>query len=417
MFDIIKKYNFWDGQPIKKGFVRVQYLKKLSKHTGNSLIKVLLGQRRSGKSYILRMMIDQLISEGVSINNVIYINKDIGALNFINNEQILQKIIDEYKQKLKPEGKIYIFLDEVQEISNWERAVNSFSQDYVDEYEVFITGSNANLLSSELATYLGGRYISINVFPFSYTEYLDFLNKKRNKETFIEYMRNGGNPESLKMNDMEVKRNYISSLKDSIILRDIVGRHEVRDVYLLENVIRYMLDNIGNLFSLTAIINYLNSNKINATRETIGSYISFLEEAFFIHQAQRFDLKGKKLLLGERKYYINDPAFKLFLSSAFDPVPGKYLENAVYLDLIRKGYSVYVGKLGTKEIDFIAEKGDDRIYIQVAYQLYDNDVIEREFGNLENIKDNYNKYVVSLDEISMGNRKGIKHYLAWEWID
>ena len=145
--------------------------------------------------------------------------------------------------------------------------------------------------------------------------------------------------------------------------------------------------------------------------------ISFLEEAFFIHEARRFDLRGKKLLLGERKYYLNDPAFKYFLSSGYDPVPGKYLENAVYLDLIRKGYSVYIGKDGTKEIDFIAEKGDERIYLQVAYQLYNEEVIEREFNNLENIKDNYRKYVITLDDISLGNRKGIRHKLAWEWIE
>lgn len=416
MFESVKKYNFWNKEEIKFGFQRDLYIKNISKCIGNSLIKVLLGQRRSGKSYILRMLINSLTEQGIKRKNILYMNKDIRELDFINDAESLLNIIKEYRKKLNPQGKVFLFLDEIQEIKGWEKAVNSLSQNYVDEYEVFITGSNARLLSTELSTYLAGRYISFEIFPFSYSEYTSFKKIDKGRESFIEYMQNGGIPENCKLKEHEVKRNYISSLKDSIVLRDIVERHDIRDVYFLKKLITFMIDSIGSFFSLSSIVNYMKSNGFTISLTTLGNYLSFMQQAYFIHEVPQFSIKGKRILSGEKKYYLNDPAFRFFLSSSFDPSPGKYLENCVFLHLKREGYSIFVGKHGNREIDFIAERNDQKMYIQVAHLLTDEKTIEREFGNLEKINDNYPKLVVSMDDISFGNKSGIQHVQAWNWI-
>jgi predicted AAA+ superfamily ATPase len=363
------------------------------------------------------MMIKHLIeNQKVPRKNILYINKDISALDFIDSSNQLIKVVNEYRQVMKPMGKVFILLDEVQEIKNWEKAVNSLSQDYKFDYEVFITGSNANLLSAELSTYLSGRYIDFEIFPFSYEEYIGFNNLDKSKDSFLTYLKNGGIPESCHLEDPEMKRNYLLSLKDSIVLRDIVRRHHIRDVYLLDKLLNFMIDSIGSLFSINKVVNYLKSSGYKCNAETIGNYVGYMKEAFFIHEVDRFDIKGKKILSSEKKYYLNDLGFKYFLFSSFDFAVGKYLENAVYLDLKRKGYQVYTGTLKNKEIDFIAEKDNERKYLQVCYVLADESVIAREFGNLEQIADNYEKVVVSLDDVNFGNRKGIKHINAWKFI-
>lgn len=363
------------------------------------------------------MIIKHLIEkQGVLRENIIYINKDIAELDFIDNSKQLVQIINEYQDTLKPAGKVFILLDEVQEIKDWEKAVNSFSQDYKFNYELFITGSNANLLSTELSTYLSGRYISFDVFPFSYEEYIGFKNMKKNKDSFLHYLKNGGIPESCNLEDPEIKKNYLLNLKDSILLRDIVRRCNVRDVYLLEKLLNFIIDSIGSFFSINSVVNYLKSSGYKANPETVGNYVGYLGQAYLIHEADRYDVKGKRILSGEKKYYLNDLGFKYYLSSSFDFGVGKYLENAVYLDLKRKGYTVYTGKLRDKEIDFIADKDDIKKYIQVCYLLADESVVEREFGNLEQIADHYEKMVISLDDINLGNRRGIKHINAWEFI-
>jgi predicted AAA+ superfamily ATPase len=417
MIEILKEYNYWGKQEIKTGFFRKAYIEKFSRYLHNKLVKVILGQRRVGKSYLLRMMIKHLIeNQKVPRKNILYINKDISALDFIDSSNQLIKVVNEYRQVMKPMGKVFILLDEVQEIKNWEKAVNSLSQDYKFDYEVFITGSNANLLSAELSTYLSGRYIDFEIFPFSYEEYIGFNNLDKSKDSFLAYLKNGGIPESCHLEDPEMKRNYLLSLKDSIVLRDIVRRHHIRDVYLLDKLLNFMIDSIGSLFSINKVVNYLKSSGYKCNAETIGNYVGYMKEAFFIHEVDRFDIKGKKILSSEKKYYLNDLGFKYFLFSSFDFAVGKYLENAVYLDLKRKGYQVYTGTLKNKEIDFIAEKDNERKYLQVCYVLADESVIAREFGNLEQIADNYEKVVVSLDDVNFGNRKGIKHINAWKFI-
>jgi predicted AAA+ superfamily ATPase len=417
MIEILKEYNYWGEEEIQTGYLRKTYIDKFSRYLHNKLVKVILGQRRVGKSYLLRMMIKHLIeNQKVPQKNILYINKDIAALDFIDSGSQLINVVNEYRQVMNPKGKVFILLDEVQEIKNWEKAVNSLSQDYKFDYEVFITGSNANLLSAELSTFLSGRYIDFEIFPFSYEEYIGFNNLQKSKESFLTYLKNGGIPESCNLEDPEMKRNYLSSLKDSIVLRDIVRRHQIRDVYLLDKLLNFMIDSIGSLFSINKVVNYLKSSGYKCNAETIGNYVGYMKEAFFIHEVDRFDIKGKRILSSEKKYYLNDLGFKYFLFSSFDFAVGKYLENAVYLDLKRKGYQVYTGTLRNKEIDFIAEKDDERKYLQVCYVLADESVVEREFGNLEQIADNYEKVVVSLDDINFGNRKGIKHINAWKFI-
>lgn len=417
MIEILKKYNFWDNTTIKFGFLRKHYVNSLSKYLDNSLVKVILGQRRVGKSYFLRMIIDHLINERkVSPENILYLNKDIHELDFINNSKELLKAIEEYKNNLRPEGRVYIFLDEVQEIKNWEKAANSLSQNYKNDYELFISGSNANLLSAELSTYLSGRYVGFEVFPFNYNEFLGINNAEKGRGSFAEYLQSGGIPESYFLADQELKINYYSSLRDSIVLRDIVHRHRVRDVYLLEKLIDFIIDSIGSYFSVNSVVNYLKSSGYKTNGETVGSYLQFLKDAYFIHSSARFDIRGKKILSGERKYYLNDLGFKYFLSSSFDFAIGKYLENAVFLHLKRHGYSVYTGKIKGREIDFIAEKERIRKYIQVVYLLTDESVIEREFRNLELINDNFEKIVISMDDIHFGNRNGIAHVNAWDFM-
>ena len=415
MFESLMKYNTWAGEEIPCGFFRDLYFDQINPMMGNKLVKVILGQRRSGKSFVLRMIMKHLIDSGISARNILYINKEFEELKEINNSESLLNAVKIYRENINPVGKVYLFLDEVQEINGWEKAVNSFSQDYVTEYEVFISGSNAHMLSGELATYLSGRYITVNVFPFSFTEFCESSGVGINKNSYLEYMKTGGIPEILFLKDHETRLNYIRALKDSIILRDVVTRYSVRDTYLLDRIVSFITDSVGSFVSVNSISNYMTSNGYKTNSETVGNYIKYLKDAFFIHESEKYDIKGKKILTGEKKYYINDNGFKSFFHSSFDPAAGKYLENIIYISLIRKGYKVFTGQISGSEIDFIADKNGEKIYVQAAYLLADEVVIEREFGNLEKISDNFQKYVVSLDEMSFGNRNGIKHFTAWEF--
>jgi len=341
---------------------------------------------------------------------------DLQPLGFIQDSNDLIKVIEVYRKTLKPQGRIYIFIDEVQEISGWEKTINSLSQDYQQEYEVFITGSNANLLSKELGTYLSGRFVSFEIFPFSYGEYLVFHQMPRNKQTLIDYLHLGGLPENYRLADDEMRTNYISSLKDSIILRDVVGRYHVRDANLLETLANFITDSIGSLFSIQSIVRYLTSHRYKTNVETIGNYLSFLAAAYYIYPCERYDIKGKKIFSSEKKYYLNDLAFKYLLTSSFDRGWSRYLENLIFIDLKRQGYTVYVGQIRGQEIDFVAERGAERLYVQVCYILANEQVIEREFHNLTIIRDNYTKYVISLDDMTLNNYQGIKHVQAWDFL-
>ncbi|MEA1962885.1 MAG: ATP-binding protein [Patescibacteria group bacterium] len=414
IFKKLEKYNYWQKKKIKIGSVRNVYLSRVEKYFGNKLIKVLVGQRRVGKSYLLRQIIQKLIQKKINPKNIFYLNKELVDFDEIRNYKDLQKLIECYKKRIKPKGKLYILLDEIQEIEQWEKIVNSFSQDYKEEYEIFLTGSNSKLLSGELATYLSGRYVSFEVLPFSFKEYIKYFNIPKDKNSFLEYLKTGGLPELYKLKEEETKIHYLSSLRDAIILKDIVARYKIKDVYLLEKIFKFMTDNIGCLFSINKIAHYLNSQKIKTNFETVSNYINYLQQAFLIYEAECFDMKGKTILSGSKKYYLNDLSFRNYLSSSFDYGLGRHLENIVYLHYRSLGYKIYVGRIGKAEIDFIIEKEKEKKYIQVAYSLSNKKVIEREFGNLEKIRDAYEKTVISMDDVSLGNKNGIKHLQAWE---
>jgi len=413
LFEVIKKYNFWDNQKPNLGLLRDVYLQKFSAYLGNQLIKVITGQRRTGKSYLIRQLIFYLHEKGVNPINILYINKEYIEFDFIRNGQDLRECINLYLNKTKPKGKVYLFFDEVQLIYDWEKTVNSYSQDHTNEYEVFISGSNSTLLSGELATLLSGRYITFHVYPYSFKEYCLITNKIPGKQEFINYLISGGLPELVNLNNLETKQHYINDLKNTIVLKDIVIRHRIMDVGLLDRIFTYLAQNISNPVSIQNIVNYFNNMKVTTNFNTISSYIEYLKETFVIHEVPRYDMKGKKILGSNKKYYLNDLSFRNLLYPGFEPGLGYLLENAIFIELKRNGYDVFTGTDRNMEIDFVIKKGGLVKYIQSCYLLIDDTVIEREFGNLDKIRDNYEKMVISLDDVSFGNKNGIFHHLAW----
>ncbi len=415
IFEKIRRYNFWDGKNLNTGFIRTYYLEWISGLTGNKLIKVLVGQRRSGKSYVLRQLIDLLITQKkVRPGNIFYVNKEYSAFDDIKSAYDLEALFKFYIDTIKPSGKIYIFLDEVQNIEKWESFVNSYSQDFTREYELFLTGSNSRLLSGELATLLSGRYVEFEIFPFSYFEKADFSRQKSTRESFINYIKTGGLPELFNISNDESQRYYVDSLKNTIILRDIVERHNIKDPTLLEDVFKFMVVNIGNLTSISSIIKYFKSRQKKTNYETLSSYSGYITDTFIMHKADRFNLRGKQILGGECKYYLNDLAFKNYLFGFSPSDIGYNLENYVFNQLRRLGYMVNVGVMNNFEIDFVAKRPEKTLYVQVCYLLSSPEVIEREFGNLLRIKDNHEKIVISLDEVKFSDYKGIRHVHPWE---
>jgi len=417
-FQKIKKYNVWEKQPVQIGYIRNKYLDKITGLIGTQLVKVLVGQRRAGKSYLLRQIMNFLISnKNVDPKNLFFVNKEFIAFDDIRTASDLEELFAYYRRQLQVEGKIYLFLDEVQNIENWETFVNSYSQDFTGEYELFVSGSNSNLLSGELATLLSGRYVEFEILPFGYSEFTQVKEMPEGKESFIEYLQTGGLPELIHLNTEELKRNYLSSLKNTVILRDILDRHQIKDLPLLEEIFKFLTVNIGNLTSISNIINYFKSKQKKTNYETVSSYVNFLTSTFIFHQAGRYNLRGKQVLGGASKYYLNDLAFKNYLFGFLPTDIGYNLENFVYMQLKRMGFEVKVGVLNNLEIDFIAEKSDKTIYVQTCYLLNNENVVNREFGNLLQIKDNYEKYVVSLDDVKFSDYEGIVHLHPWELVN
>ena len=396
------------------GLIRTAYTDRLHAFIGNRLVKVLIGQRRAGKSYILRQIASELISKrDVSPNNILYVNKEYLEFDFIETYQDLEKLYQLYRQKQKPEGKVYLFLDEIQNIEGWERFVNSHSQDFVEECELFISGSNSKMLSSELATLLSGRYIEFGIFPYSYAEYLQVTRKERERSSYLSYLKLGGLPELYNLIDQESQKQYVSSVKDTILLRDIVQRKPIRDVRLLDDLFIYLVNNASNMFSIQNVINFFKSKNRKVSYDTLANYTGYIEETLLVHKAERYNIKEKDVLAGNCKYYLNDLAFKNFLFPGYAYGIGYLLENAVYLELLRRDFQVYTGTLRNKEVDFVAMKDDRIIYLQVAYSLENEETREREYAPLLSIADSYEKWVVSMDEVQLPIREGVRHVQAW----
>ena len=414
-FNAIRKYNFWDEKTPELGYYRADYADKIVTYTGNRLIKVLIGQRRTGKSYILRQLANKLIDNGINRKNILYINKEYTDFNFIANYSDLDDFVKFYKNQFHISGKIFLFIDEIQNITDWERFVNSYSQDFVNEYEIFISGSNSKMLSGELATLLSGRYVEFEIFPFGFSEYLGILKKENTKQNFIEYLESGGLPELFNLQNDEIKRNYVSAIKDTVFLRDIIQRYSIKEPKLLEDIFVFLVNNAANLVSIPNVVSYFKSLGRKTSYDTISAYIGYLEDSFLVHKSERYNIRGKDIISGNCKYYINDLSYKNYLYTGFGYGIGYKLENLVYLNLKRSGFKVYTGVFRDKEVDFVALKEDRILYVQVTYLMIDEKTIEREYSPLESILDNYEKVVVSFDDVSFPQKNGIKHEQIWKF--
>lgn len=391
-------------------YFRKYYLDKILGFLENTnLIKVIVWQRRVWKSFIMKQIIHHLENNLlVNSNNIIYINLEIDYSLYPTLESLEKSIKDKINLYSK-DWRIYLLVDEVQEVAWWEKLLNALRADENLDIDIYITWSNSNLLSSDLSTYLSGRFIQFEIWPFSYIEFLEYQNLPSNLDNFLQFINSSGIPELYNISNEEWKISYLHSLLDSIILKDIVKRYNIKDVDLLERLFVFIANNIGNLFSFNSLVKKLKSIWITTNTNTIWSYVDYLEKSFLIHSVDRYDLQWKKILEWEKKYYLNDLWFNNYFSSSFDVWWWWKLENIVYIYLKLNWYQVFVGTVGNNEIDFIAEKWKEKIYIQVAYLIPDNNVRDREFGNLLKIQDNHPKYVLSLDPILLNNFNWIKH--------
>ena len=400
---------------------REMYMKRIRPFIGTELIKVMTGIRRCGKSVMLELIKEELVKSGISSSQFISINFE--DLNF-SDLQTAKSLHDEItKRAAEINGKVYLFFDEIQEVKDWEKCINSLRVSL--DCDIYITGSNAKLLSGELSTYLGGRFVEFVIYPFSFAEFLELYRPiapdEPMQKCFQKYLLSGGMPylANIRYEDAP-SRLYLHDLFNSVQLKDIVKRNKIRDVDLLERIIAYVIANVGTTFSATSLAKFLKNEKRTVAPETILNYIKYCCDAYLFYQVKREDLQGKQILASNEKYYIADHGIREAVFGGNMRDINLILENIVYLELLRRNYKVTVGRTGDKEIDFVCDKGGEKLYVQVAYLLASDETVAREFGAYDNIRDNYPKYVVSLDEFDM-SRNGIKHrnicdfLLAEEW--
>ena len=389
---------------IKEYITRQRYIDRIKPYIGKDIIKIITGQRRVGKSYLLFQIMDVITASDPEAQ-IIYINKELYEFDFVDNYKALLEYI---KDKAKGKKNRYIFIDEIQDIDQFEKALRSLSAE--GGYDIYCTGSNAGLLSGELATYLSGRYIEIKVFCLSYIEFMEFHKLQNNSGTFLKYIKYGGLPYliNLKLED-DIVYDYLKNIYNTILFKDVVKRHRIRNIAFLERLTIYLADNAGSLVSAKKISDFLKSQKTNISPNVVLNYLSHLEAAFFILKVRRSDIAGKKIFEIGEKYYFEDLGLRHTIIGYRQADIGRILENLVFLHLKRSGYEITVGRIGEKEIDFACEKEGERLYVQVAYMITDQKVHDREFGNLLQVKDNFTKIVVSMDEMAGGTFKGIRH--------
>ena len=385
------------------------YMKRIRPFINTELIKVFTGIRRSGKSVMLELVKNELKKSGVSDKNFLCINFEQFSNSELLDAKILHKRIVEFQKSA--DGKIYLFFDEIQEVDGWEKCINSCRVDF--DCDIYITGSNAKLLSGELATYLAGRYVEFVIYPFSYAEFLE-MNRRKNSQIdksacFTAFLKTGGMPFLANfLGDDSAKNQYLMDIYNSVVLKDVVKRNNIRDVDTLERIIAYVFSNIGHIFSATSLSKYFKSEKRNISHDTILNYLKFCADAFLIYKISRYDLEGKKVLTVNEKYYCADHGLREAVFGKNTQNIDQILENIVCLELLRRNFKVFVGKKDESEIDFIAERNGVKIYVQVAYLLASEETVRREFSVYDSIKDNFPKYVVSMDEFDF-SRNGIIH--------
>ena len=384
------------------------------------LIKVFTGIRRAGKSVMLELVKNELKESGISEENFLCINfEQFSNSQFLDVESLYKKITDFQKNT---KGKIYLFFDEIQEVDGWEKCINSCRIDF--DCDIYITGSNAKLLSGELATYLAGRYVEFVIYPFSFAEFFEMnliKNPNVDKATcFMQFLKTGGMPFLSNFpDDDSAKSQYLIDIYNSVVLKDVVKRNNIRDVDTLERIVAYAFSNIGHIFSATSLSKYFKSENRKISHDTILNYLKFCSDAFLFYKINRYDLEGKKIVTVNEKYYCADHGLREALFGKNIQNIDQVLENIVCLELLRRNYKVYVGKKGDLEIDFIAEKQGKKIYIQVAYLLANEETIKREFSVYNFVKDSYPKYVVSMDDLDFSQNgiihKNIKDFLLMEF--
>lgn len=387
---------------------REEYLNKLTKLKDSQIIKIITGIRRSGKSVLLNQFKEYLLNSDVSPENIIYIN-----FEFLENEELsdYKNLYDFILGKTLP-GKMYIMIDEIQEVDKFEKVIDSLFAK--GNYDIYITGSNSHLLSSEISTLLSGRYIEISILPFSFKEYFLALGIDK-KQAFNEYFKYGGLPYACQIKDKESKLAYIEGIYNTIVVKDLIERKKIADVALLKDILKYILDTVGNSVSAKKISDTLSSNGRKTSHITVGNYLDALEEAFIIYKAERYDIRGKQRLSSLEKYYVADIGFRAFALGDKQYNVGSVLENIVYLELLRRGYHVNIGKIDSLEIDFIAVNNDDKKYYQVSSSVLDPKTFERELAPLLKVSDNYEKVILTLDELPM-NYEGIKQVNVIDWL-
>lgn len=381
--------------------IREHYLNQIRPFIDKEVIKIITGIRRAGKSTLLEQIIDELKEKGVNINQIIHLKLDLFENNYLKDKNNLFSLIN---NKLHKTRKTYLFLDEIQEVLGFEDIINSLLHKNVD---IYLTGSNSKMLSSELSTYLTGRYVSFEVFPFSFKEYLDYHKSNNIDTAFLDFINYGGLPQVQTFKDGSDKKRLLRDLYNSIVVKDIIERYSIRNVNQFERFIIYLTNIVSKQFSAKNVTNYFKSENRIISRESLYNYLNYAKEAFFIYSSPRLDIQGKKLLETNEKIFINDQGFRsVFFNNEADIE--KILENIIYLELRRRGYEVYVGYEGEYEVDFIAIKGGEKKYFQVSYLLASEKTIEREFKALLLIKDQFSKYVISMDKVNL-SREGIIH--------
>lgn len=388
---------------------RESYMQQIRPFINGELVKVLTGIRRSGKSVMLELIQQELLASGVSPEQFIILNFEKMENSGLCTAETLHSEILKCASVIH--GKTYLFFDEIQEVSDWEKCVNSLRATL--DCDIYLTGSNAKLLSGELATYLGGRYVEFVIYPFSFSEFSELYKQifpdASQQQMFQTYLTVGGMPYLGNLRfETEPCMRYLEDLYNSVVLKDVVKRNRVRDVDLLERIISYVMANAGTVFSATSIAKFLKSERRTVSTDTVLNYVKYCKDAYLVYQASREDLKGKQILSMNEKYYIADHGLREAVFGSNRRDINLVLENILYMELLRRGYKVTVGKLGEREIDFVCEKRGEKLYVQAAYLLASDETVRREFGAYDGIRDNFPKYVVTMDELDF-SRNGIKH--------
>ena len=392
---------------------REKYLSKIRGFYDADLIKVIMGIRRCGKSVLLKQIIEELKENGIDDEHIIYINFEDVEFSFIETYLDLNKYIKEF---IKDDEKYYLLFDEIQLVDKWEKVINSFKATL--NVSIFVTGSNSRLLSGELATVLSGRYISFKICPFTFSEIVELKGLNTNEEietAFQDYLLWGGLPQRFEFDTIDKVKNYLSDVFDSIVVKDIVKRYNISNVTLLERIIEYFVTNPSQVFSPTNILNEFKKDNIPVSSKTVYECLDYIESSLLMSKASVYDVRGKRILSRKDKYYLTDLGIGQILNTNKKLQMGAYLENIVYNELLYRGYDVSVGNNSSKEIDFIATRFEEKIYIQVAYILADDSTINREFGAYSGIDDNYPKYVITMDKFDF-SQNGIIHKNIIDWL-